>query len=125
MSTTGELAIQTVLHPSGRWITVPVAVGGIHTIWAVLDAGAPVSGISPRVEQELLSRGLLKTSSLPRRYLMADLTADRQALPNLDVAVIRRLDRLGVDGLLGLDFLTHFEHIHFHTRSLSLVLEPA
>jgi hypothetical protein len=54
---------------------------------------------------------------------MSDLTADRQALPNLDVAVIRRLDRLGVDGLLGLDFLTYFEHIHFHTRSLGLVLE--
>jgi hypothetical protein len=27
-----------------------------------------------------------------------------------------------VDGLLGLDFLMHFEHIHFHTRSLRLVL---
>ena len=41
------------------------------------------------------------------------------------MAVLTRLDRLGVDGLLGLDFLTHFEHIHFHTRSLRLVLERA
>jgi len=91
----------------------------------VLDTGAPVSGLSPRVAQDLLNVGLLKASSLPRRYLLEALTADRQALPSLDVAVIRRLGLLDVDGLLGLDFLTHFEHIHFHTRSLRLVLDPS
>lgn len=93
----------------------------MHTV----QIASAVSAISPRVEQELLSRGLLKTSALPRRYLLDELTAHRQPLPSLDVAVLRRLDRLGVDGLLGLDFLMHFEHIHFHTSSLRLVLERA
>lgn len=125
MSTRGEIAIQAELHPSGRWITIPVVVHSARLIWMVLDTGAPVSGISPRVAQDLLGSGLLRTSSLPRRYLLDDLTAHRQALPSLDVAVIRRLALLEVDGLLGLDFLNHFERIHFHTRSLQLLLESS
>jgi hypothetical protein len=124
VSIPGEIAIQTEVHPSGRWITIPLIIGESHDISAVLDTGAPVSAISPRVEHRLLSSGLLGASALPRRYRLRNITADRQPLPDLDIAVIRRLDRLGVDGLLGLDFLTHFERVHFHTRSLLLVLEP-
>lgn len=123
MSTPGEIAIQARLHPSGRWITIPVDISRVYPISAVLDTGAPVSAISPGVEQELSRRGLLQPGSLPRRFGLSELSSQDQELPDLEVAVINRLERLGVDGLLGLDFLTKFEHIHFHTRSLQLVLE--
>lgn len=123
MSIPGEIAIQTELHSSGRWITVPLVVGGIHRISAVLDTGAPVSGLSPRIEALLLGNALLRPGTRPNRYRLANLTVADQLLPDIEVAVIRRLDRLEVDGLLGLDFLTQFEHIHFHTRLLQLVLE--
>ena len=124
MSTPGEVALQAVLHSSGRWITIPVIVGGLYLIAeAVLDTGAPVSAIRPGVAQELQSRGLLGASPTPRRYRLTGLTSQDQGLPDLEVAILNRLERLGVDGLLGLDFLTYFDHLHFHTRSLRLVLE--
>ena len=121
----GEIAIQAERHRSGRWITVPVLVGGIRSISAVLDTGAPVSGISPDVESSLLALGLLRSADQPNRYLLGDLTTHGQRLPSLNVAVIRRLERLRVDALLGLDFLNHFERIDFHTRLLQLILEEA
>ena len=125
MSTTGEIAIQARFHPSRRWITIPLVVGGRRLISAVLDTGSPVSAISPRIERVLSGDGLLLPSARPNRRRLADLRVQGQPLPDLEVAVLNRLDRLAVDGLLGLDFLTHFEHIHFHTRALQLILDPA
>src|SRR5205085_575304 len=84
VSTPGEIAIQTELHPSGRWITIPVEVAGTHTIWAVLDTGAPVSAISPQVEQELSRDGLLLPSTLPRRHRLVGLKSRQQQLPDLE-----------------------------------------
>ena len=123
MSTLGELTIQTEIHPSGRWITVPLVVGRARRISPVLDTGAPVSGISPRIEALLLANGLLRPGTTPNRHHLVELSVANQPLPDIEVAVIRRLDRLDVDGLLGLDFLSLFERIHFHTRSLQLILE--
>lgn len=125
MSTAGEIAIQAALHPSGRWVTIPRLISGRGRFSAVLDTGSPVSAISPRTERVLLGDGLLQATTRPGRYRLGSLTAQNQQLPELDVGVIRRLDRLDIDGLLGLDFLTHFEHIHFHTGSVQLVLERA
>ena len=124
MSTTGEIAIQAGLHRSGRWITIPLLVGGKRPFSAVLDTGSPVSAISPRSERILSDDGLLEPAPRPHRYRLASLTAQNQQLPDLEVGVVRRLDRLDVDALLGLDFLTQFAHIHFDTRALRLRLVP-
>jgi hypothetical protein len=61
---------------------------------------------------------------VPNRYRFIDAQIDGYRLPDLDIGVVRRLDRIDVEALLGLDFLTQFGHIHFHTRSMQLVLEP-
>jgi hypothetical protein len=121
---TGEVAIRARLHRSGRWITLPLSVG-TYLIYPVLDTGSPVSALSPSIRTELLSRNLLSPTDTPRRDQLTGLTADGQALPDLEVGVLARLDRLGVDALLGLDFLLHFERIHFHVRTFQLVLEGA
>jgi hypothetical protein len=120
-----QIDIQAEIHPAGRWVTIPIVVDGSYALSPVLDTGSPVSAISPRIQQELENRRLLGPSAIPRRYLLSEIAAQSQSLPDLDVAVLPRLDRIGVDGLLGLDFLTQFESIHFHTRSLRLVLERA
>lgn len=39
------------------------------------------------------------------------------------VRVLPRLTRLGVDGLLGLDFLRHFRRVEFLVDDLLLTLE--
>lgn len=124
MSTPGELVIQASIHRSGRWITIPLTVSGTRELMAVVDTGAPVSAVSLAVHARLTESGLLQATTASNRYRLAPLTADGQQLPDLEVAVIRRLDRLDVDGLLGLDFLTRFAHIHFDTAALRLRLVP-
>jgi hypothetical protein len=123
VSIPGDIALQTKLHESGRWITIPLFVKEIYSFTAVLDTGAPVSAISPQIAADMQLRDLLQPSPIPRRHRMTGLSSQGYSLPDLDIAVLNRLARIGVDGLLGLDFLMHFEHIHFHTRSLRLELE--
>lgn len=124
MSIPGELVIQTTLHRSGRWITVRVTVNHGWDFDAVVDTGAPATAVSPSVYARLRGDGLLQAATTPNRYRLASLTVDGQPLPDLEVGVVRRLDRLDVDALLGLDFLTKFAHIHFDTAALQLRLIP-
>lgn len=51
------------------------------------------------------------------------MTLEAQPLPDLNVRVLARLSRLGVDGLVGLDYLGRFEYVHFHIPTLRLMLE--
>ena len=92
-------------------------------MWPVLDTGSPESAISSRMEAQLLTDGLLQPGGRPNRYALADLKVGDQALPSLEFGVLRRLDPLDIDALLGLDFLTQFEEIHFYPRTLRLVLD--
>jgi hypothetical protein len=66
----------------------------------------------------------MQPSRAPNRYRLPNARIEEYPLPELDFGILRRLDRIAVQGLLGLDFLIHFGHIHFHTRSMQLVLEP-
>ena len=75
------------------------------------------------METTFLEAGLIQRTQYPVRYTLAAVTREGQQLPNLDFGVVRRLDRLDVDGLLGLDFLRQFAQIHFDTRTLRLVLQ--
>src|SRR5262245_5941142 len=104
----GELAIPAELHPSGHWIGISVAIGGRHTIFMVLDTGSPASAISPGISRALRTRGLLRESRIPGSYQLTELTAAdtprKPPLPNVTVRILPRLDRLKIEGLLGLDF---------------------
>jgi len=125
----GELAIPAELHPSGHWIGISVTIGGRHTIFMVLDTGSPASAISPGISRALRARGLLRESRTPGSYHLTALTAEDAArkppLPNLTVRILPRLDRLAIEGLLGLDFFRLFDHICFDFPTSSLILSPA
>lgn len=124
MSTPGELVVQAALHQSGRWITIPLTVAHDYRLWAVLDTGAPVSAVSPRIAAALMAQGFLRESTRPNRYLLTPVAIEGQRLPDLEVGVIRRLDRLEVTAPLGLSFLMQVAHIHFDTAALRLRLVP-
>jgi hypothetical protein len=114
----GSVVAQAALHPSGRWLTLPLMIAGTYALRAVLDTGSPQSALSPRISNDLSSQGLLRPAADPRRFLLADLTIGGQAVPDLEVGVLRRLDPMEVDGLLGLDFLLRFSEVHFILASL-------
>lgn len=75
------------------------------------------------MSRELIVGGLLHATMNPRRFRLANLAIGGQAIPDLEVAILPRLDRLEIDGLLGLDFLLNFNRIVFDVRTFDLVLE--
>lgn len=122
----GEIRIRTILHPNplGRWISFPVIVAGSHDLLMVLDPGSPVSAISPQTREDLSRLNLPRPTSHPRyEHRLAQLVVQGQPLPEFDVRVLRKLSRLGVDGLIGLDFLAQFFAIRYYVGTMELVLE--
>ena len=89
----------------------------------VLDTGSPVSAISTDTERQLLHSRLIREGSERGRYLLPSLSAESQTLPDLEVRLLSRLDRLGIVGLVGLDFLMRFRRIHFDVDAFQLTLE--
>ena len=120
---TGDLSIQAERHPSGFWITITVWVGQHYRVAFVVDSGSPASVISPEVRSGLAAAGLLIAGGSPGAYRLTDAWVQGQQMPEFDVRVLPRLDRIHVDGLLGLDFLTKFETMIFHVPTLTLTLE--
>jgi hypothetical protein len=120
----GELVVQTILHATKWWLIVPITIGGQITIEMVLDTGSPLSAISERLRNTLLSAGLLE-SITPRTYLLRSLTIQGQVIPDLRVRLSRRVTSVGADGILGLDFLAQFSTVHFDVATLRLTLTPA
>ena len=117
-----EIHVQAQRHPSDLCIVVPLVAESAFTIFAVLDTGAPISAIRPSLASRLEADGLLDPSGPPLRFRIRDLTADNQALPLIAFGLLRRLERIDVDALLGLDFLSNFEEIRFNTKTLQLTL---
>src|SRR5438874_11874877 len=107
----GEISIQASLHPNptGRWITLPVDIAGVHTLAVVLDTGSPFSAISPGTVEDLEHLGLLQPPSTRYyRHRLTRLTVQGQSLPDLDVRVLSRLTELKVACLFSLDFFASF-----------------
>ena len=119
----GEISVQTYPHPRTGAVTIPVRVHHLTRLDLVLHSGLTSSAISTTSRDELLRGGALQAVGGRERYRLTGLTVQGQALPDLEVVISRGITRLGVDGMLGLDFLFHFEHIHFHVPTLRLILE--
>ncbi len=120
----GEISTEGRIHGSGRWVTFPLLVGGTQVLWMVLDTGAPVSALNPRIKDELEHRSLLSPSPRPNLYRLRDLEFGGKQVADMEVGVVRRLERLDIEGVLGLDFLSNFQDIHFNLPSLRLRLVP-
>lgn len=116
-----ELVIQTVLHPTRIWITVPLTIAGRSTLDMVLDTGSPATSISEPTLKHLQGLGLVSTSDAPS-YVLRGLTIQGQAIPDMRVRVSARATQVGADGLLGITFLGRFTDVHFHVPTGRLTL---
>lgn len=121
----GDITTEGRFHTSGRWITFPLGIAGIETLWMVLDTGSPLSAVSPTIRDYLERQGLLRQSGRGNLYLLGRLTMAGHQVPDLEIGVVVRLERLQIEGVLGLDFLANYEDIHFNVPTLRLTLSPA
>jgi hypothetical protein len=118
----GEVSIQARVHTSGLWIQIPLLVADQQRLRMILDTGAPVSAISPEMRDELLAADLLRAAIPSGYHRISDITVDGQPIPDLEVRVLPRLSRIGVEGLLGLDYLGKFESVYVHIPTLRITL---
>jgi hypothetical protein len=126
----GEIAVQASLHPhAANWVTLEITLSGVLTLQMVLDTGSPASAISPATTVELQCLNLLADPSKPPYHhrLTAITTQEGYALPDFDVVVLPRLERMRVagilvPGLLGLNFLNQFSHVCYYVDTHRLVL---
>ena len=92
----------------------------------VLDTGKARSAVSEDARERLAAAGLLTDASArflgSPVYHLARLSINNRAVPDLDVLVSPRASRLPIDGLLGLDFLSHFRHVHFDVDAMRFSL---
>ncbi len=116
-----EVVIQTTVHRRNRWIIVPLVVGRRALVRMVLDTGAPFSGISESVRDDLLELGLLEAAGA-RAYVLRELEIQGQSIPDRPVLLSRRVTQVGAEGALGLDFLRQFTYVQFHVPTLRLTL---
>jgi hypothetical protein len=99
---------------------VPVSIGWV-TVRLVLDTGSPFTAIADSLRQTLADAGLL-TETGGDVYLLHDVTIAGQTLDGFQARLSRRATRVGVSGVLGLDFLARFTDVHFHVPSMQLSL---
>jgi hypothetical protein len=116
-----DVCFRLQLEPKTWWLTVPLHLAGQFTLDMVLDTGSPLSGIS-YLTRDVLARQDLLVPVGPRRYLLRDLTIENQPIPDLVVRLSQRASAVGIDGMLGLDFLNRFSDIHLNVPTLWLTL---
>ena len=87
----------------------------------VIDTGSPVSSISQSTYDRLLPTGFMIPAG-GRFLMLRSPVLEGFPIADIRVHVSRRVTIVGSEGILGLDFLQRFEHIHFHVPTLRLTL---
>lgn len=104
-----------------RWLVVRLSVGQ-DIVWDMLpNPTAARSTISPQALEDLTRRGLLPAGR-QTRVLLRELRIDGQPILDVEVSMSPAIGRLGVDGILGLDFFEQFDAIHWYPRTRQVVL---
>ena len=98
-----EFVVHTRNNPRGL-ILVPFTVGDLYELPLVLNTGYVVSCISAGVRDVLSALGYLQQTGRSS-YLLGDLSVGGQAVAALEVRVNRAVALIGVEGILGLNFL--------------------
>ena len=119
-SDASELIVQTETHPRG-WILVPIRVGRLLKFNFVLNTGFLVSAMSRGTRDTASAFGYLEHEG-GRIYRLQELTLAGQLIPDLRVHLGPAAGILGVEGILGLNFLQQFGEIRFDVSSRRLTL---
>ena len=122
MARSGDrLVIETHVHATTGLIVVPVRVGTIYRLELVLNTGYLVSSISRGARDALLALGHLGQVS-GRYYRLHDISVGGVALPPLDMRLNATIARLGIEAIMGLNFLNQFREIRFDTQTQEMTL---
>ena len=114
-SSESKLIVQTRDHPIGL-IVVPFAVGEFYNLLLILNTGFVISALTPGVRDSLEALGHLQHTA-GRFYQLHDLRLGGRPVPPLTVRVNIAIATLGVEGIVGLNFLNQFREIHFDVES--------
>lgn len=115
-----EIQIQGRLHDFG-WVILPIKSGPFVEVEFVLDTSYPLTRISEGTFDVLQAFGML-TALTDKSWRIHGLHVQNRALPNIDVRVSRVVSRLGLEAMLGLNFLASFQEVCFHRPSAVLTL---
>jgi hypothetical protein len=109
-----RLVIETYIHATTSLIVAPVRVGAFFDLELVLNTGYLVSSISRGARDALLALGHL--SHISGRYeRLHDISVGGVTLPPLDMWLNATIARLGIEAIMGLNFLNQFREIRFDT----------
>lgn len=108
-------------HRGRHWLVVRLAVGS-HIVWDMVpNPIASRSAISPLALTDLASKeGLSPTSN--DRSLLHNLSIAGQSVPDLEVQVNPAIARLGVDGVLRIDFFAKFREVRWKPTTGEITL---
>jgi hypothetical protein len=92
----------------------------------VLDTGTFFSAVSEPLPENLETIGVLETTARNFQgspfYRLNGLSVSGQEIPPMDFLVSPTATRLGIDGILGLNFLVQFRHVAFDVDEMRLTL---
>ena len=116
-----RLVIQTHFHATTGLIVAPVRVGTFFDLDLVINTGYLISSISPGARDSLLALGHLGHAS-GRYFRLHDISVGGIALPALEMRLNAAIARLGIEAVMGLNFLNQFREVRFDTQSRELTL---
>jgi hypothetical protein len=116
-----EITVVTHVHPRG-WIMVPVSICGVWRGEFMLNTFTPISAVSAGTATVLEAFRCLSAPT-GRELVLEGLAIGGIGLPNLAVRVSRAATMLDVEGMLGLNFLNQFTHLHYDAAERTLRLE--
>jgi hypothetical protein len=119
-----EVVVQCLQHPRG-WVMVPLQLPlQPGTFWGfrpVLNTGRPLSVISSNTERAISALGLVERLGA-RQYRIPGVRVNGDRLPDLIVRASAGPALLGVDGMLGWDYLEQFTEVRIEPGTLRITL---
>ena len=115
-----ELVIELELGPRSRRYNIPLRIGPIFILEMLPEPNLARSALSAVARGSLIMKELVPPTDEPATCPLRDLQIQGQRIPDLDLPVSGRLDR--VDGVFGLDFFRSYRIVEFDPRSFRLIL---
>jgi hypothetical protein len=117
-----EIRIQGHAHSIG-WVILPIKVGAFVNVNFVLDTSFPLTRISESTRDILQAFGLITPLSA-KVVRIHEMHVGGDVLPEIEARVSNVVSRLGLEAMLGLNFLGAFTEVCFHRPSVALTLRP-
>jgi hypothetical protein len=118
-----DITVVTHVHPR-EWIMVPVSICGVWRGEVMFNTFTPISAVSAGTAAVLEAFRCFGTPT-GRELVLEGLAIGGVRLPSLAVRVSRAATMLDVEGMLGLNFLNQYSHLHHDAAERTLRLEWA